>query len=255
MSLRKVCNELRPLLQTLLRSRAIETQCYVVSAAQTGKHNEQQSSYGHSMVVDPWGAVIAQCSERVDMCFAELDLSYVYQLRELQPIFAQRRSDLYSLHVNEEDDESTPLMFAEYPIAAKSIFHRSALSFAFVTLKPIRNGHVLVCPKRICNHFTDLTDAETADLFIVARKVQKMIETFHNVHSSTICIQDGKKTGQAVKHVHMHIVPQRESDSANFPDNFCHNLEAHDKDPQVQPRSHEEMSAEAALYKEAMKHI
>ena len=58
--------------KTLLRARAIETQCYVVAAAQTGKHNEKRSSYGHSMVVDPWGAVIAQCSETVGMPFSEL---------------------------------------------------------------------------------------------------------------------------------------------------------------------------------------
>ncbi|KHJ82897.1 hydrolase, carbon-nitrogen family [Oesophagostomum dentatum] len=51
--------------EALLRARAIETQCYVVAAAQTGKHNEKRSSYGHSMVIDPWGAIIAQCSERV----------------------------------------------------------------------------------------------------------------------------------------------------------------------------------------------
>ncbi|KAK6034283.1 hydrolase, carbon-nitrogen family [Cooperia oncophora] len=89
--------------EPLLRSRAIETQCYVVAAAQTGKHNEKRSSYGHSMVIDPWGAVIAQCSERIDMCFAEIDLSYVDELRKMQPVFAHRRSDLYSLHVNEED--------------------------------------------------------------------------------------------------------------------------------------------------------
>jgi predicted amidohydrolase len=40
--------------EVLLRSRAIETQCYVVAAAQWGKHNEKRESWGHSMVVDPW---------------------------------------------------------------------------------------------------------------------------------------------------------------------------------------------------------
>ncbi|VDP53889.1 unnamed protein product [Heligmosomoides polygyrus] len=90
--------------EPLLRARAIESQCYVVAAAQTGKHNEKRSSYGHSMVIDPWGAVVAQCSERVDMCFAEIDLSYVAELRQMQPVFAHRRHDLYTLHVNEVDD-------------------------------------------------------------------------------------------------------------------------------------------------------
>ncbi|XGW29169.1 hypothetical protein V3C99_008737 [Haemonchus contortus] len=241
--------------EPLLRSRAIETQCYVVSAAQTGKHNEERSSYGHAMVIDPWGAVIAQCSDRVDMCFAEIDLSYVDELRELQPIFAQRRPELYTLHVNEEDNENTPLMFSNFPIASESIFYRSGLSFAFVNLKPVLNGHVLVCPKRICNHLTDLTDAETADLFVVSKKVQKMIEKFHNVTSSTVCIQDGKEAGQTVEHVHVHILARREGDFGCSPDNLYHTLSAHDRDPQVRPRTQDEMSAEASLYREAMKNI
>ncbi|KAK6034284.1 histidine triad domain protein [Cooperia oncophora] len=67
-------------------------------------------------------------------------------------------------------------MFAEFPIAAETIFYRSALSFAFVNLKPVLDGHVLVSPKRVCYHLTDLTDAETADLFVVSKKVQRMLE-------------------------------------------------------------------------------
>lgn len=43
---------------TLLRARAIETQCFVVAAAQCGNHNDKRSSYGHSLVVGPWGEVI-----------------------------------------------------------------------------------------------------------------------------------------------------------------------------------------------------
>ncbi|KAK6047630.1 hypothetical protein COOONC_14865 [Cooperia oncophora] len=110
------------------------------------------------------------------MCFAEIDLSYVAEVRELQPLFAQRRSDLYTLHVNEEDDESSPLIFGETAIAAELVFYRSALSFAFINAKSSLNGYVLVCPKRKCNQLADLSDAETADLFIVCKKVRKMIE-------------------------------------------------------------------------------
>lgn len=67
----------------MLRCRAIETQCYVIAAGQTGKHNEKRSSYGHSMVIDPWGAIIAQCSERVGMFlifFKLLSLKYFSKL-------------------------------------------------------------------------------------------------------------------------------------------------------------------------------
>lgn len=41
----------------------------MIAAGQTGKHNEKRSSYGHSIVVDPWGAIIAQCSEQVGLFF------------------------------------------------------------------------------------------------------------------------------------------------------------------------------------------
>ena len=49
--------------ESLLRARAIETQCYVVAAAQTGKHSEKRSTFGHSVIIDPWGTVVAQCGE------------------------------------------------------------------------------------------------------------------------------------------------------------------------------------------------
>lgn len=45
--------------EVLLRARAIESQCYVIAAAQAGRHNEKRESYGHSLVVDPWGKVLA----------------------------------------------------------------------------------------------------------------------------------------------------------------------------------------------------
>lgn len=47
----------QPHWEVLLRARAIETQCYVVAAAQCGPHNEQRTSYGHTLIVDPWGTI------------------------------------------------------------------------------------------------------------------------------------------------------------------------------------------------------
>uniref|UniRef100_A0A6J0UZ00 Deaminated glutathione amidase isoform X1 n=2 Tax=Pogona vitticeps TaxID=103695 RepID=A0A6J0UZ00_9SAUR len=81
--------------EVLLRARAIETQCYVVAAAQTGQHHERRASYGHAMVVDPWGTVIAQCQEGPGICYAEVDRAYLRRLREEMPVFAHRRPDLY----------------------------------------------------------------------------------------------------------------------------------------------------------------
>ena len=46
--------------ETLLRARAIETESYVIAAAQVGQHNEKRASYGHSLIVSPWGEIVAQ---------------------------------------------------------------------------------------------------------------------------------------------------------------------------------------------------
>nr|XP_060614559.1 deaminated glutathione amidase [Anolis sagrei ordinatus] len=81
--------------QPLLRARAIETQCYVIAAAQTGAHHDRRASYGHSMVVDPWGSVVAQCHDGPGLCYAEIDLEYLNRVRKEMPVFRHRRSDLY----------------------------------------------------------------------------------------------------------------------------------------------------------------
>ncbi len=55
---------------TLLRARAIENQCYVIAANQTGHHNEKRESYGHSQIIDPWGMVIAEQTEGTGLAIA-----------------------------------------------------------------------------------------------------------------------------------------------------------------------------------------
>ncbi|XP_041430065.1 nitrilase 1 S homeolog isoform X2 [Xenopus laevis] len=81
--------------KVLLRARAIETQCYVVAAAQTDRHNEKRTSYGHAMVVDPWGLVIGQCQEGTGICYAEIDIPYMERVRRDMPVWRHRRTDLY----------------------------------------------------------------------------------------------------------------------------------------------------------------
>ena len=66
---------------SLLRARAIENQCYVVAAAQVGQHNKASKSYGHSMVVDPWGDVIGQMSDREGFFVCEIDFEYLDKIR------------------------------------------------------------------------------------------------------------------------------------------------------------------------------
>ena len=75
----------------LLRARAIESQCYVVAAAQGGKHPKGRMTYGKSLVVDPWGDVIAQASEGEGIAFAEVDPARVTSVRASLPCLGHRR--------------------------------------------------------------------------------------------------------------------------------------------------------------------
>ncbi len=66
---------------TLVRARAIENQCYVVASAQWGKHNDRMTTFGHSLIVDPWGEILADAGEGVGIIYAELDKERVAQVR------------------------------------------------------------------------------------------------------------------------------------------------------------------------------
>jgi predicted amidohydrolase len=83
----------------LLRARAVETQCYVIAAAQTGEHwPGGRRSYGDAMIVDPWGKVVARCGQASDtFALADIDLEYVRQVRRDMPLWTQRRNDVRSL--------------------------------------------------------------------------------------------------------------------------------------------------------------
>ena len=70
---------------TLLRARAIETGCFVLAPAQTGTHAEGRKTYGHSLIVDPWGEVLADGGEDVGIVTAELDLGRVAEARRMVP--------------------------------------------------------------------------------------------------------------------------------------------------------------------------
>lgn len=66
---------------TLLRARAIENQCYVIAAAQWGVHNEKMQTYGHSLVIDPWGDVLLDLGEGEKVGVADLDFSKIDLIR------------------------------------------------------------------------------------------------------------------------------------------------------------------------------
>jgi deaminated glutathione amidase len=66
---------------TLLRARAIENQCYVIASAQWGQHNEKLSTYGHSLVIDPWGEVLVDAQEGEKIVFTYLNLEKLEAVR------------------------------------------------------------------------------------------------------------------------------------------------------------------------------
>lgn len=77
----------------LLRARAIESQCYILAAAQHGDHGHRgRQSYGHALVVDPWGTVIAELEEGDGFALAEVDPARVEAVRAELPSLANRRS-------------------------------------------------------------------------------------------------------------------------------------------------------------------
>ena len=80
--------------RTLLQARAIENQCYVLGCNRVGK-DANNGFPGHSLVVDPWGNILAEGGEGEEILRAELDLSQVAEIRSRIPVFRDRRPDLY----------------------------------------------------------------------------------------------------------------------------------------------------------------
>ena len=82
--------------EVLLRARAIETGCFVIAAAQTGEHQTTQGrprkTYGHSMIVSPWGEILADAGEDQGIIYADLDLSLVESTRARVPSILSNQS-------------------------------------------------------------------------------------------------------------------------------------------------------------------
>ncbi len=76
---------------TLLRARAIEAQAFVIAAAQSGDHEDGRKTYGHSLVVDPWGEVLLDMGEGEALGFVELNLARIAEVRGQIPVQANRR--------------------------------------------------------------------------------------------------------------------------------------------------------------------
>lgn len=79
--------------EPLLRARAIETQCWILAAAQYGHHDDEglRQSYGHASIVDPWGLVVGMASDGPGLALAEIDRGRIGRLRRSMPISNHRR--------------------------------------------------------------------------------------------------------------------------------------------------------------------
>ncbi|KAJ4516332.1 Dinucleoside triphosphate hydrolase [Exophiala dermatitidis] len=105
------------------------------------------------------------------------------------------------------------LKFGPFSVTPQ-VFHlsRSRLSFGLVNLKPLLPGHVLICPVRCVPRLSQLSSAETADLFQTVQRVSRTLERLYSASAFNVAVQDGVDAGQSVPHVHVHIIPRRRGD-------------------------------------------
>lgn len=76
----------------LLRARAIEAGAFLIAAAQTGEHADGRATFGHSLVIDPWGDVLLEMGTAAGLGFADIDLNRVTDVRSRVPVIAHRRA-------------------------------------------------------------------------------------------------------------------------------------------------------------------
>jgi nitrilase len=77
--------------EVLLKARAIENQAYIIAANQGGKHENGRETFGNSMIIDPWGKVLARIEKGQGIAIADCDFNYLYDLRKTFPVLEHRR--------------------------------------------------------------------------------------------------------------------------------------------------------------------
>lgn len=78
-------------LELLARARAIENFCYVLVACQGGRHSNQRETYGHSLIIEPWGSVVTKAN--IDPCiiYSKVDLEHLYKIRKAIPVLQHQK--------------------------------------------------------------------------------------------------------------------------------------------------------------------
>lgn len=244
--------------EPLIRCRAIENQCYVVAAAQVGTHNIKRASYGHAMIIDPWGTKIAECSDGSGFAIGLVDGDFIKNCRSRLPIWKDRRYDIYAdiePAVDSYSIQDKEYLFQDMVIPYSQVFYRTRFSYAFVNHRPVLHGHVLVSPLRVCKKFTELSKAELTDLMLLVQKVEKTLERLYETESTTMTIQDGVDAGQSVFHVHVHLLPRKSTDFGGNIDKIYRELQRHDKQEfkkEYRKLSEDEMASIAKRLRENM---
>lgn len=80
--------------EVLLRARAIENQCYMLAAAQSGRHSNGRDTWGHSMLIDPWGHIVAELAAGEGVVAGEVDLDYLQDIRAKLPALQHRQRSI-----------------------------------------------------------------------------------------------------------------------------------------------------------------
>ena len=83
--------------ESLLRARAIENQSYVVAPAQFGRHTAGRTSYGRTMILDPWGLILSQCQDKEDFITCEIDFEFLSDIRKRLPCLKHIRRKMFVL--------------------------------------------------------------------------------------------------------------------------------------------------------------
>jgi omega-amidase len=83
--------------ELLIRARAIDNQVYMAAASPARDKTASYVAYGHSMLVNPWGTILAKAGSLEEIIYSEIDLSYLEKVREDLPLLRNRRTDLYKL--------------------------------------------------------------------------------------------------------------------------------------------------------------
>jgi histidine triad (HIT) family protein len=85
-------------------------------------------------------------------------------------------------------------------------------AFAFLDIRPLARGHVLVVPKRHYERFAEMVPGDAAKVVDLAQRAARRLEIGLGAQGATIAINDGRAAGQEVMHVHVHVVPRAETD-------------------------------------------